>query len=137
MIMSATPFFSRSATGLSAAQRIVAALGPVTLVNLADLSNWLFPRADMPAMALLARHGEQPADRMTLVQARWSSTGERSHAIELAPCDVTTLPIASWRRNPGLFKAAFLGQRQDLLLLDDLWEKLQPLEHGSGQSAVG
>ena len=35
---------------------------------------------------------------------------------------------ASWRRNPGLFKAAFLGQRQDLLLLDDLWEKLKPLE---------
>ena len=128
VVLSATPFFSRSATGLAAVQRIVEALGPVTLVNLADLSNWLFPRADMPAMVLLARHGEQPADRMTLVQARWSSTGERSHAIEFAPCDISTLPIASWQRHPGLFKAAFLGQRQDLLLLDDLWEKLQPLE---------
>ena len=128
VILSATPFFSRSAMGLAAAQGLVESLGPVTLVNLADLSNWLFPRANMPAMVLLARHGDHRADRMTLVQARWSPAGERSHAIEIAPCDVTTLPLASWRRNSGLFKAAFLGQRQDLLLLDDLWEKLEPLE---------
>ena len=128
VVLSATPFFSRSATGLAAAQGLVESLGPVTLVNLAELSNWLFPRANMPAMVLLARHGDHQADRMTLVQARWSPAGERSHAIEIAPCDVTTLPLASWRRNPGLFKAAFLGQRQDLLLLDDLWEKLEPLD---------
>ena len=132
VILSATPFFSRSDTGLAAAQRLVESLGPVTLVNLSDLSKWLFPRADMPAMVLLARHGDQRADRMTLVQARWSPAGERSHAIEIAPCDVATLPTASWRRNPGLFKAAFLGHRHDLLLLDDLWDKFEPLESQLG-----
>ena len=113
MIVSATPFFSRSATGLAAAQSLVEALGPVTLVNLAELSGWLFPKADMPAMALLARCGERRADRMTLVQARWSPAGEGSRTIEIAPSDVTSLPLASWRRNPALLKAAFLGNRYD------------------------
>ena len=130
VIVSATPFFSRSATGMAAAQSLVKSLAPVTLVNLSDLSTWLFPKAKFPAMALFARHREQPADRMTLVQARWSPAGERSHTIEVAPSDITTLPIASWKRNPGLFKAAFLGHRHDLLLLDDLWEKFEPLEAG-------
>ena len=128
MILSATPFFSRSANGLAAAQSLVESLGPVTLVNLSDLSTWLFPKADMPAMVLLARCYDQKPDRMTLVQARWSPAGERSHTIEVAPSDVTTLPIASWKRNPGLFKAAFLGTRHDLLLLDDLWDNTQPLK---------
>ena len=128
MIVSATPFFSRSATGLAAAQSLVEALGPVTLVNLAELSGWLFPKADMPALALLARCGEQRTDRMTLVQARWSPAGERSRTIEIAPSDVTSLPLASWRRNPALFKAAFLGNRYDLLLLDDLRDKQETLD---------
>ena len=128
LVLSATPFFCRSATGLAGAQRLVESLGPVTLVNLADLSNWLFPRANMPAMMLLARHGEQRADRLTLVQARWSSAGERSHTIEIGPSDITTLPIGSWKRNAGLFKAAFLGHRHDLLLLDDLRDKELSLE---------
>ena len=129
MIVSATPFFSRSATGLAAAQSLVESLGPLTLVNLSDLSKWLFPRADMPAMAVLSRHDDRKPDRMTLVQARWSQAGERSHTIEIAPSDVTTLPLASWKRNPALFKAAFLGNRHDLLLLDDLWDNTQPLKN--------
>ena len=128
MILSATPFFSRSGTGTEAAREVVESLAPVTLVNLSDLSNWLFPKADMPAMILLARHREQRADRMTLVQTRWSPVGERSHTIEIAPSDLTTLPVASWRRHQALFKAAFLGRRHDLLLLDELWEKYRPLE---------
>ena len=132
MIVSATPFFSRSGTGLTAAQSLVEALGPVTLVNLAELSGWLFPKADMPAMALLARCGERRADRMTLVQARWSPAGERSRTIEIAPSDVTSLPLASWRRHPALFKAAFLGNRYDLLLLDDLRDKHATLEDRLG-----
>ena len=128
MIVSATPFFSRSATGLAAAQSVVESLGPVTLVNLSNIRTWLFPKAIMPAMLLLARCGEQRADRMTLVHVRWSPAGERSRTIEIAPSDVTPLPLASWQRNPALFKAAFLGNRYDLLLLDDLWDKTQPLK---------
>ena len=128
MILSATPFFSRSSTGIEAARNVVEALAPVTLVNLSDLSGWLFPKANMPAIMLLTRHRKQRADWMTLVQASWSLAGERSHTFEIAPSDITTLPIASWKRNPGLFKAAFLGRRHDLLLLDELWEKHEPLK---------
>ena len=128
MILSATPFFGRSDTAARAVRDTVEALAPVTLINLSDLSAWLFPRANMPAVALLARHRRQPADRLTLVQARWSPGGARSHTIEIAPSDVATLPIASWKRHSGLFKAVFLGRRPDLLLLDELWEKHEPLD---------
>ena len=123
MVLSATPFFSRSGTGVEAARSVVKSLAPVTLVNLSELSGWLFPKANMPAVALLARHRDQRADRMTLVQTRWSLAGERSHTIEISPSDIATLPVASWQRNQGLFKAALLGRRHDLLLLDELWEK--------------
>ena len=128
MILSATPFFGRSATAARAVCDTVDALAPVTLINLSDLSGWLFPKANMPAVALLARPRPGRADRLTLAQARWSPAGERSHTIEIGPSDVTTLPMASWERNAGLFKAAFLGRRPDLLLLDELWEKHEPLE---------
>ena len=128
MILCATPFFSRSKTGLNAAQSVVEALAPVTLVNLSELSQWLFPKVNMPAIALLAcRRGPRP-DGMTLVHSRWSQTGERSHMIEVAPGDVSTLPIPSWKRNVGLFKASFLGRRNDLLLLDDLQDRHETLD---------
>lgn len=127
MILSATPFFSRSRSGAKAAQHVVEELGRTTLVNLSDLSKWLFPRANMPAIALLARHREQRRDWMTLVHAPWSPTGERSHTIEIAPTNVTTLPVASWRRNAGLFKASFLGHHNDLMLLDRLGDQYRPL----------
>ena len=136
MVLCATPFFGRSATGVEAAREAVAALGPVTLVNLSDLSGWLFPKADMPAVAFVARHRSRRADRMTLVQARWAPAGERSHTIEIGPGDVTTLPIASWKRNAGLFKAAFVGRRPDLLLLDDLWERHESLMTRLGRTGV-
>ena len=136
MILSATPFFSRSSTGVDAARSVVEALAPVTLVNLSDLSGWLFQKANMPAVALLARHRDQRVDRMTLVQTFWSLTGERSHTFEVAPSGVTTLPIASWRRNAGLFKAAFLGCQHDLLLLDELWEKCECMEKRLGALGI-
>ena len=127
MILSAMPFFSRSKTGLDAVRSVVEALAPVTLVNLSELSGWLFPKANMPAIALLAcGRGSRP-DGMTLVQARWSETGACSHVIEVAPSDIATLPISSWKRNPGLFKASFLGRRHDLLLLDDLRDSHETL----------
>ena len=127
MVLSATPFFSLSSTTMDAVQQNVEELAPVTLVNLSDLSKWLFPRANMPAIVLLARHRDRPKHRMTLVQAHWSPAGERSRTIELSPNDVTTLPIASWKRCPGLFKTAFVGKKPDLLLLDQLVEDHQPL----------
>ena len=135
VILSAPPFFSRSRTGVAAARSVIEALAPVTLVNMSDLSKWLFPKAKYPAMALFARHRKQPPDRLTLVHARWSPAGERSHTIEVAPSDVTTLPIDSWKRNSGLFKAAFVGNRHDLLLLDRLWE--QNVSMGDRLSAMG
>ena len=128
MVLSAMPFFGRSSTSVAAARDSIEGLAPVTLVDLSDLTGWLFPKAGMPAIALLARHREQRGDRMTLVRTHWSRAGERSHTIEIAPSDVATLPIASWKRNAGLFKAAFLGRRPDLLLLDHLWEKHESLE---------
>ena len=128
MILSAMPFFGRSSTSISAVRDTIETLAPVTLINLSDLTGWLFPKAKMPAVALLARHGKHRADQMTLVQARWSPGGERSHTIEIAPSDVATLPVASWKRNPGLFKAAFLGRRPDSVLLDALWERHKPLK---------
>ena len=139
LILSATPFFGRSETALIAARDVIDALAPVTLINLSELSRWLFRKpgkagkAGMPGLALLARHRAQHADRLTLVQARWSPGGERSRSIEIAPSDVATLPIASWKRHAGLFKAAFLGGRPDILLLDKLWEKHDPLEQRLGE----
>ena len=128
MILSATPFFSRSATGLGAVRTAVEGLSPLTLVNLANLSGWLFKNASMPALAMLARHRGGQAGQMTLVQTHWSQAGESSHSIEIAPSDVTTLPIASWERDARLLKAAFVGRRHDLLLLDRLSERYEPLE---------
>ena len=128
MILKATSFFSRSRTGLKAMHDAIDALAPVTIINLSDLSGWLFPKVGIPGAALLARHRRQPGDRMTLVHARWSQAGERSHTIEITPSDITTLPIASWKRKSGLFKTAFLGRRPDLLLVDELSDKHETLE---------
>ena len=127
MILSAMPFFSRSASSTSAVRDTLDALSPITLINLSELSSWLFPKANMPAVALLACRRDQPADRLTLVQARWSEAGEKNHTIEIAPSDITSLPIASWKRNAGLLKASLFGRRPDRLLLDELWEKHQAL----------
>ena len=128
VIVSARPFFSRSVKGLATVQGAVESLGSVTLVNLSETSNWLFPRANMPAMVLLARHRKDRRGSMELVQVRRSQEGDRSHTIGIASGDVTTLPVASWKRNQGLFKAAFLGCKQDLLLLDALWDRCVSLD---------
>ena len=68
-------------------------------------------------------------DRMTLVHAhrgRWC--GEQSHTIEI--CTQRHYLTSQSRVGSaiaGLFKAAFLGRRHDLLLLDELWEKYDSL----------
>lgn len=123
MVVSATPFFSLSATGIRAAQEIVGRLAPVTLVNLSALQGWLFPKATMPAMVLLSNRAGSNQDQLMLVNVPWSPTGKKSRMIEVGPSDVAVLPVSAWRRKPDLLKAGFLGNRQDVVLLDELTDR--------------
>ncbi len=136
LILSAVQFFSRSGTGAAAARQIIEKLSPVTLVNLSSQSDWLFPNANMPAVALFARHRTVPAGTITTVQVPWSPGGARSHTFEIAPSDIVTLPLADWRRKPEFLKAALLGCRRDLALLDRLTSKYGTLEDELGQAGV-
>ena len=136
MILSAVQFFSRSGTGAAASGQLIEDLSPVTLVNLLNQSDWLFPNANMPAVALFARHRPSPSGTITTVQVPWSPGGARSHTFEIAPSDIVTLPLADWKRQPEFLKAALLGCRRDLALLDRLTSKFTALEEGLGQVDV-
>ena len=127
LVLSAVQFFSRSATGASAARQLIDRLSPVTLVNLSNHSDWLFSRGAMPALVLLARHRQALRPAVTAVQVPWSPAGARSHRFEIAPGDIIDLPLAEWQRNPALLKGAFLGGRRDLALLDRLIASHDPL----------
>lgn len=121
MILSATPFFSRSGTGMAAAQHLMRSLAPITLVNLSNLCSWLFATATMPAVVLLARHRPtQRADQVTVVQIPWTASGARTHSFEVAPSDVIKLTLGDIKKQPLKLKAAAVGRRRDLLLLDEL-----------------
>ena len=136
LILSAVQFFSRSGTGAAASRQLIEQLSPVTLVNLSNQSDWLFPNANMPAVALFARHRPSPSGTITTVQVPWSPGGARSHTFEIAPSDIVTLPLADWKRQPEFLKAALLGYRRDLALLDRLTSKFMTLEEGLGQIDV-
>ena len=136
LILSAVQFFSRSGTGAAASRQLIEQLSPVTLVNLSNQSDWLFPNANMPAVALFARHRPSPSGTITTVQVPWSPGGARSHTFEIAPSDIVTLPLADWKRQPEFLKAALLGCRRDLALLDRLTSKFMTLEEGLGQIDV-
>ena len=136
LILSAVQFFSRSGTGAAASRQIIEKLSPVTLVNLSSQSDWLFPNANMPAVAFFARHRPAPAGTITTVQVPWSPGGARSHTFKIAPSDIVTLPLADWRRQPEFLKAALLGCRRDLALLDRLTSKYGTLEDELGQAGV-
>lgn len=121
VILSATPFFSRSGTGMAAAQHVMSTLAPVTLVNLSNLCSWLFATATMPAVVLFARHRPtQRADQVTVVQIPWTPSGARTHSFEVAPSDVIKLSLGEIERQPLKLKAAVVGRRRDLLLLEEL-----------------
>ena len=121
VILSATPFFSRSGTGMAAVQHVMRALAPVTLVNLSNLSSWLFATAAMPAVVLLARHRpKQRQDQVTVVQIPWTPSGARTHAFEVAPSDVIQLTLGEIEKQPLKLKAAAVGRRRDLMLLQEL-----------------
>lgn len=121
VILSATPFFSRSGTGMEAAQYVMRALAPVTLVNLSNLRSWLFATATMPAVVLFARHRpQQRQDQVTVVQIPWTPSGARTHTFEVAPSDVIRLTLGEIQNQPLKLKAAATGRRRDLLLLHEL-----------------
>ena len=73
LILSAVQFFSLSKTGAAASRQIIEELSPVTLVNLSNQSDWLFPRSKMPAIVLFARHRPSRYDAITAVQVPWVS----------------------------------------------------------------
>lgn len=118
VILSAMPFFSRSGTGMAAAQYVMRLLAPVTLVNLSNLSSWLFATATMPAVVLFARQRPQPSDQVTVVQIPWTASGARTHSFEVSPSDIIKLSMPDIETQPIKLKAAALGRRRDLMLLD-------------------
>ncbi|MGQ0697467.1 MAG: HsdM family class I SAM-dependent methyltransferase [Panacagrimonas sp.] len=121
VILSAMPFFSRSGTGMAAAQHLMRTLAPITLVNLSNLCGWLFATATMPAVVLFARHRpKQPADRVTVVQIPWTASGSKTHSFEVAPSDVIQLSMRDIEARPMKLKAAAIGRRRDIALLDSL-----------------
>ena len=120
LILSAAQFFSLSKTGATASRQVIEELFPVTLVNLSNQSDWLFPRSKMPAVVLFARHRPSLHDAITAVQVPWSPAGAQSHTFEISRSDIITMPLADWLRKPELLKAAFVGSRRDLSLLDRL-----------------
>ena len=121
VILSAMPFFSRSGTGISAAQHVMRILAPITLVSLANLCGWLFATATMPAVVLFARHRpKQRADRVTVVQIPWTASGIRTHSFEVAPSDVIQLSMRDIEARPMKLKAAAVGRRRDIGLLESL-----------------
>ena len=120
LILSAVQFFARSKTGATASRKLIEKLSPVTLVNLSAQSSWLFPGANMPAIILFARHRPSSSKSITTVQVPWSPGGERSHTFEIAPSDIFVLP----EKQSKFLKAALLGCRRDLELLDKLTSSL-------------
>ena len=128
VLVSASPFFARSGTGMQAVKGIVESFGSVTLVNLSDLSGWLFANANMPAMALIAGRPEQRPGSMELIHVPRSPEGTRSRTIGAVVGDVTPLPVESWRRNRDLLKTGFMGGQHDLLLMDGLRERHESLK---------
>ena len=84
----------------------------------------------MPAIALLAGHRKQNAHCMSLVQVSWMLASDKNRTLTYEAGDIAELHIASWKRNPELLKAGFMGHLHDLLLLDDLAIKHAALKEG-------
>jgi len=120
LVLSAIPFFSRSDTGIAAALETLEALKPVTIVNLASLQGWLFETASMPAVVLFARHRKAASSDLTMVRVPWSESGAQSRTFEISPSDILGLNLEEIARHPIKLKAAAIGHRRDLVLLEAL-----------------
>ena len=134
LVLSATPFFSRSGTGLNAVQAVVKRLRPVTLVNLSDHAPWLFCRpghsgrgAQMPAMVLFGRNGHSDGEMIRLVRMPWTPSGKEGGALGMALGNLKELDTASWMRQPELLKCRLFGEDKDVVLLDYLQQKHRTL----------
>ncbi len=127
VILHALPFFSRSGTGMAAVQYVMKLLAPVTLVNLANLRDWLFATAKMPAMALFARHRPQRAGQVTVVQIPWTPSSARTQSFEVSPRDIIALSMPVIEARPITLKAAAVGSRRDVALVDSLVSSLPTL----------
>jgi len=127
VILHALPFFSRSGTGMAAVQYVMKLLAPVTLVNLANLRDWLFATAKMPAVALFARHRPQRADQVTIVQIPWTPSSARTQSFEVSPNDIIRLSMPNIEARPITLKAAAVGRRRDVALVDSLASSLPSL----------
>ena len=100
----------------------------VTLVNLSNLRHWLFPNSRLPALVLFARQRETPRETITTVQVPWSPNAAKTATIEISPSDVLAIPRRAYIRNRHVLKAAFLGKRRDLALLERLGAEHPKLE---------
>jgi hypothetical protein len=118
VVLSAIPFFSRSGTGMAAALHVMKLLAPITLVNLSSLCSWLFATASMPAVILFARHRPQHEGQVTVVQVPWSASGSRTQTFEVSPSDINRLTLSEIVDRPIKLKAAAVGLRRDIALLD-------------------
>ena len=130
LVLGGPQFFGLTGNTWRALRQLMTELSPVTLVNLSNLSGWLFPKASMPGIVLFARQ-KKPVGRAKLIsayQVPWTPDGKRTHTFHVAPSDGTTLPLEYWQRRPEFLKAAFFGGHQDADLLDRLFEKHQTLE---------
>ncbi len=135
LVLGANPFYSASQTGRAAALDVIKKLSPVTIVNLANHSDWLFSGANMPALAVFGRHRPEARDGITVVQVPWSPIGRRSHVFEISPNDTVRLPLSVLENRPELLKAASYGNHRDLALLDRLMSTCASL--GTELQAVG
>ena len=128
IVLHALPFFSRSNTGIAAALDVIQRLAPVTLVNLSNLRDWLFATAAMPAMVLFARHRAQRNGELTVVQIPWTSSGAKTHSFEISSSNILALPLSKVLHQPVLLKAAAVGRRRDLVLLEEVIQAYPKLE---------
>lgn len=133
LVLGALQFFGQTPKTRQTLQDIMKKLASVTLVNLSNLTGWLFPNAKMPGMVLLARHRRDAPPAVTTIQVPWSPWGEKSHTFNIAASDITTLPMRDWERNPRFLKGAFLGTHRDLTLLDNLWRFNHKLKDQLGE----
>ncbi len=117
LVLSANQFFS---SGSRPAQQLVDSLSSVTLVNLSNIQQWLFPNSKLPALVLFAGHGDVPSRTVTTVHVPWSQIGAKTGTIEVSPSDVLAVARDAYRSGRHILKAAFLGNRRDLALLDRL-----------------